>query len=236
MYVEIGRERLTRRLTFKMPAGIERLELPQVSGDGRFLLVRSEHDSKPVGISIHEFLMAHGFELGIDTEIHYVGSTDDPATRPLRRKHRGFGDVVYSVSSDDNDIFVFYNIFKVLSIATGENSPINFVVGNSIIDEVKKREEGEILEHCLVHYFGARAQELDRKKELTKLKNGLSGLWDKYKIKNVTFDIEMNERVEFFRFFSRRVAASDRHNFSCSVEKGEVVIGKPIDVQSYFQV
>lgn len=235
VYVEIGRERLLRRLTLTWPKDVERPQLPAVSADGRFLLVGTEHDSKPLGVSIHEFLLNHGFQLGIATEVHYVGSTDDPATRPLNRIHRGYGDVVYSVSPDDNDIFVFYNIFKVLSIAVGANSPINFVVGNSIIDEVKKKEEGEVLEHCLINYFGAKSQEANKKAEYTRLKNGLSGLWARHKIRNIAFHIEMNEPGEIFRFFSRKVAATEKHNFSCSIEKGEVVIGEPIDALSYFQ-
>lgn len=235
VYVEIGRERSQRRLKIAIPRGTAPRVPPWTSDDGRFLLFQSGKNSKPEGISIHDFLMANGFDLGIDTEIQYVGSTDDPAARPLKRKHRGYGDVAYSVPSDNNDLFVFYNLFKVISISTAKNSPIRFVVGNSIIDEVKKREEGMIIEHRLVHYFGVKAQELDKKREYTKLKNGLTGLWKKCKISKINFTIEVDQKVDFFRFFSRNVTASDQHSFSCSVENGEVVIGEPIDVASFFK-
>lgn len=234
IYVEVGVKRKTRRLEFFIPKNSYKPELPEISEDGRFITIPSGN-RKSTSIPIHQFLVDKEIELGINTEIQYIGSTDDPADRPLKRKHRGYSDVVYFSSPDKFDIFVYYNLFKVTSITTENDSPISFAVSNALIDDVRKREEGEIVEHCLINYFETKAQELNRENELAGLKNYLSKLWLNKKIQKITFDIEMENHSEFFRFFSRKVDATDRHHFSCALEGEAVIIGEPVEIQSYLR-
>lgn len=85
--------------------------------------------------------MMHSINLGIDTEVLYVGSTDDPARRPLKRDHRGYSDSLYGISTAEKDVFVYYNLFKALSITKESPYALHFILGNSMIDEVQKKKK-----------------------------------------------------------------------------------------------
>jgi hypothetical protein len=233
IYVEIGGLRKQKKLSFEIPAAAKDAPLPTISEDGRFILFRAGVNEKPSGISVHEFLMMNDITLGINTEVLYVGSTDDPAKRPIDRDHRGYSDSVYSLSPDETDVFVYYNLFKVISIARSDNSMLNFMVANSLVDEVQRMEEGLLLEHCLIHYFGAKSQDLNRPKEYGKLNNGLKKLLQKHKIQSITFDIEMNSPMEFFRFFSRKITPQDRHHFSLKILDNAVSLTEAEDLYSF---
>lgn len=223
--LEIGEKRKRRKLVFAYPRD---LPLPQVVHDGRFLMF-SNGKGGSASVSVHDFLAQQGIDIGSDTEVLYVGSTDDPASRPLQRKHRGFGDAVYATNMADRDLFVFYNLYKVLSLAQNPGYGMNFAIGNGVIDEVRKREEGLLLEHALIHYFQTKSQEVNAAKEQAALKNSLKRLLAENLIDSITFDLAMEQPCEFYRFYSRHVPATDRHHFSVSLgPDGEPVIGDPI--------
>src|SRR5450830_243585 len=147
LYVEIGSARKLKKLRFDIPKEAKNAPLPAIIENGRFISFSSGTSELPTGISVHEFLMLNGVTLGINTEVLYVGSTDDPAKRPINRDHRGYSDSVYSLSPDETDIFVFYNLFKVVSVASNSSFMLNFIIANSLIDEVQRVEEGLLLEH-----------------------------------------------------------------------------------------
>lgn len=163
-------------------------------------------------------------ELGINTEIHYIGYTKRPFSRPINGEHRGMSDMFYRVSNDQHDFFVFYNLFKVLSIGASQNAPINFCVANSMVDEVQVDEEGRIIEKVLIKYFSTEVQELNRQNEEAELENSLIRLASRNKINSVAVHMEMNEPSELHRFFSRTVKPSDRHVFTCKIADEGVTI------------
>lgn len=227
IHLEVGRAKKLKQLRLEIPKEARRFALPTLTEDGRFILVEGEEGQQAIALPVHDFLILHDVNLGIDTEVLYVGSTDDPATRPLSRDHRGYGDSVYPLSPEETDVFVFYNIFNVVSVAENSDFMLNFMIANSLIDEVQRVEEGELLEHGLIHYFGTKSQECNKIAEYGRLRNGLKKLLDRHKISAITFDIEMEEPHEFYRFFSRQVSARDRHHFALRVEHDQVIIAAP---------
>jgi hypothetical protein len=175
-------------------------------------------------MSIHDFLQSGGIKSGINTEVHYIGYTKNPSERPINGAHRGLSDMLYRVSNEEHDFFVFYNIFKVLSIGSNPTSPINFCVANSMVDEIKVDEEGRIIEKALIKYFGAEAQEVNKENEEAELENSLERLAAKNNINSVAVQIEMDEPSELHRFFSRSVKPSDKHVFTCRIGSDGVEI------------
>ena len=128
------------------------------------------------------------------------------------------------VSNEEYDFFVFYNLFKVLSIGINPTAPINFCVANSMIDEIKADEEGRIIEKALIKYFGTETQELNKRNEESELENSLERLAAKNNINSVAIHIEMEEPSELHRFFSRSVKPSDKHVFTCRIGNSGVEI------------
>ena len=223
-YVEMGRERIRRKVTTKIFDTQTRQPIkPPVEVSERFITFHYTPNRK-VSMSIHDFLQISGIEVGVNTEVHYIGYTKNPSERPINRVHRGLSDMLYQVSNEEYDFFVFYNLFKVLSIGINPTAPINFCVANSMIDEIKADEEGRIIEKALIKYFGTETQELNKRNEESELENSLERLAAKNNINSVAIHIEMEEPSELHRFFSRSVKPSDKHVFTCRIGNSGVEI------------
>jgi hypothetical protein len=112
------------------------------------------------------------------------------------------------------------------------NAPMNFCVANSMVDEIKIDEEGRIIEKVLIKYFSTEAQELNKMSEGGELENSLKRLVAKNNINSVSIHIEMNKPSELYRFFSRSINPSDKHNFTCRVGNSgvEIVEGSNLDI------
>ncbi|EJK99244.1 Hypothetical protein PflQ2_0579 [Pseudomonas fluorescens Q2-87] len=230
IYLEIGKKRTVRKLRFLASPSLSGRRLPIIVDNGRFISIWGSDQSKPVGVSVHEFLMGENINIGIDTEILYVGSTDAPATRPLKRDHRGYSDSLYDTPTDERDIFVYYNLFKATSVTQSNPYLISFAVSNSAIDEVQKMEEGILLEHGLIHYFGTKSQEKSKTLEYGRLREGLRRLSANYKIESVTYYIQAATPTEYWHLYSRQVPVNHRHNFSLSLAGEEVLLGEPVEL------
>lgn len=228
LYVEIGRERTIRRCVVRLSDLDGAPVNPRVEVTDRFITLQGS-DRHKVRYSIYDFFSICGIRSGINTEVHYVGYTSNPAGRPIDRDHRGFGDMLHWTSRDDQtyDYFVFYNLFKVTSLTKDKASPIHFVVSNAMIDEVQVNEEGLILEKVLIKYFNTKAQELNHKNESAALDKSLDKLIRNHKIHSITFDMEVDEMSDLFRFFSRSVNPSDRHHFTCRLGQYGAEIVQP---------
>lgn len=223
-YVEMGREKIQRKVTTKIfDAQTQRPIKPPVEVSDRFITFHYTSNHK-VSMSIHDFLQHTGIEVGINTEVHYIGYTKNPSERPINGAHRGLSDMLYRVSNEEHDFFIFYNLFKVSSIGMSPTAPIKFCVANSMVDEIKVDEEGRIIEKSLIKYFGTETQELNKKKEESELENSLERLAAKNNINSVALHIEMNEPSELHRFFSRSVKPSDKHVFTCRIGNNGVEI------------
>lgn len=75
---------------------------PNVRVTEKFLYIEYENGNAFV-ISVHDFVKENYIDLGIHTEVHYVGYTRQPNRRPVDLIHRGLSKMLYSVSNDDKD-------------------------------------------------------------------------------------------------------------------------------------
>ena len=226
LYVEIGRERIRRKVTTRIfDAQTQQPIKPPVELSDRFITFYYTPNHKE-SWSIHDFLKSSDIELGINMEVHYVGYTKNPSERPINGSHRGLSDMLYRVSNEEHDFFIFYNLFKVSSFRVDPNSAINFIIANSMIDEIKVDEEGRIIEKALIKYFGAETQEINKEKEQAELENSLERLAAKNNINSVAIHIEMDKPSELYRFCSRSVEPSDKHFFTCRIGNNGVEIIK----------
>ncbi|SEQ76208.1 hypothetical protein SAMN05216600_109163 [Pseudomonas cuatrocienegasensis] len=226
IHLEVGAEKKKKEIRMPARPEIFGMTIPRLLDDGRFILLQFPGMEHPVGLNIHEFLMMHCVNIGVDTEVLYVGSTDDPARRPLKRNHRGYSDSIYGVNTAEKDVFVYYNLFKAISISQGSPHNLQFMLGNSMIDEVQKKDEGMLLEHGLVHYFGAKSQEKSKGLEYGRLRSGLKKLKQKYNISSVSYHIEAETSTEYWNLYSREVPRSGRHEFSLVLQENRVLIGR----------
>lgn len=185
---------------------------PRVEVSDRFIAI-VHSDTASQTFSVHDFLRAFDISLGIPTEVHYVGITKDPGDRPLSRKHRGITDTLYNVSNEENDFFVFINLFKVMANAKNAPYGVHFVVANSMIDEIPTDEEGRVVESALIAYFDCASQNVNREKERSVLNNQLVSLAEKHKIQSVSMHLEMESPNEYFIFGSAAAPAAPSHSF-----------------------
>lgn len=221
LYLEIGRKRKIKKikLTVREPE-TGKLIRPKVDVTDR-LLVFTYSNGSTLTMTIHDLLSQCDVCLGEATEVHYVGYTNKPWERPLNRSHRGLTDTLYNVSTDEYDVFIFYNLFKVISLAKNPNYNINFTIANSMIDEIKVEEEGSIIEKALIMYFGSKAQELNKKSERGCLKKSLERMAEINNISSIGFGLEVDDVSEYFKFYSRKVKPKVRHEFTVKLDEGE---------------
>ena len=128
---------------------------------------------------------------------------------------------MYNVSTEDCDIFIFYNLFKVVSLARNSEYNINFAIANSVIDEIKVNEEGSIIEKALIFYFETISQELNKKSEKGSLKKNMVKMAELNNISSIGFGLEVDDDSEYFNFFSRKIEPKSRHEFILKLDERE---------------
>lgn len=220
LYLEEGKEKKLRKISIYVREN-ETLKpiKPKVITTDRFINFTRENGDELL-FSIHDFLQAFDVELGHSSTIHYVGYTKNPHNRPIDGAHSGLNDVLYRVSNEDNDIFIYYNLFKVTTHGENNNSKVNFIVANSMTDEIQVDREGLIIEKCLILYFDSANQTKNRANEITELENSLIALANENKISSISMMYEMDVPSEYFEFGSATVVSSDRHVFSYTIRDG----------------
>lgn len=228
--VLVGRDKKRKKIKCFFPNKIK----PKVEITEKFITLIFNKYTKQT-LSVHDFLLSTNINIGESSEVHYVGYTKNPNERPLNGNHSGLNDILYSVSNEENDIFICFNLFKVISNALNVDTNINFVFANSMIDEIDVNIEGLIIEKCFILYFNALNQSKNKENELGELKNNLQKLVDKNKINSIQFNYEFEEDNEYWSFYSTKVDSSKRHTFtvnlkdnSVNVEKGSLFFSKYI--------
>lgn len=221
----VGRDKKRHTIKIKFDGPDGRPLTPRVEVSERFIRI-IHSDTASQTFSVHDFLQAFDIGMGIATQVRYVGITKDPADRPLSRKHRGITDTLYNVSNEENDFFVFINLFKVLSNAKNDAYGLHFVVANSMIDEIPTDEEGLVVESALIAYFDCASQHLNREKERAVLSNQLASLAEEHKIKSVSVHLEMESPNEYFVFGSDAAPPALSHSFLYRYANGKVEVGR----------
>jgi len=223
--VFVGAERKRRRIRCDLtPLGIVDPKTCKVHSTDKFLTV-SQDGERWVSTSIHDFLQMCAIDdIGLSTDIHYVGLTKNPHERPLNRQHRGYSDMVYGVGSDDNDFFLFVTVFKVMTSGAHSASGFNFFVSNSMTDEVAVQPEGHLIEGALIAYFDSPYQDEQGAGERAKLEAQLRRAKLERSIESVVIDFEVEGDSPYYRLRSRARSAANRHVFRCCLVNDKLCI------------
>ena len=186
---------------------------PEVWADEKFIRIFNASGGSTT-YPIHDFIRVFKIELGFNTQIHYVGLTKNPESRPTNRQHRGITDTLLNVSTGDNDFFLFVNLFKVTCFAHDHDYGMSFAISNAMIDEVSVNLEGAIIERSLVTYFNSPIQKNEDSHERSGLVAALKRIKSERNIVSITVDLEMEIPDEYFTFFSPSILPAERHIFS----------------------
>lgn len=229
LFLEVGKERKLKKL--KLPVNLESSKRPKVEVTDKFITFVEISGDKHTA-SVHDFLLNNQINIGIDTYVQYVGKTKIPERRPLDGSHSGLNKILYSLSNEENDIFIFYNLFKIMVFAKNDEFNAEFIVPNSMTDEIDVEKEGDILEKSLILHFSSENQMNNIGKELGELKNNLAMIADSNHINKITMGYEVDDISEYYRFGSSTIAPKHNHTFCFSVENGKL---KKEDLASLFE-
>jgi hypothetical protein len=164
--------------------------------------------------SVHDFLQAVGFNMRIPTMVHYVGLTKNPHDRPIGREHRGIADTLHTVSNEENDFFLFVNLFKPITYAQNTRYSLHFATANAMTDEVQVDEEGRVIEGALIAYFRCQSQRNPMQAETAKFSSTLRRLMTTSRIRSIGMCFEVDGDSDYYAFGSAQVPAASAHHFA----------------------
>ena len=108
----IGRDRKEKSINVSFFGEPSKISLqPKVEMSEKFIILHFDEGGSAT-FSIHDFLCSNNIQLDLNTHIHYIGITKNPDSRPITREHRGVADTLYNISNEENDFFLFVNLFK----------------------------------------------------------------------------------------------------------------------------
>ncbi|HHL3249302.1 TPA: hypothetical protein ACX13H_003203 [Acinetobacter baumannii] len=179
----------------------------------KFITFKFDEDVK-ITWTIHVFLYEYNVELGLESEVHYIGKTKDPVSRTMTREHRGYSDMLYYLLhlKEKRDIFLNVLIFKVSVISPPHNS-IGIFSTNSVLDHIPKELEIFVIEYCLIYYFKSSIQKGDMDTSWSKFVNYFRD-FQKEGINALYFKLEMKESTEYNNLGTPNLAAKKSHYFS----------------------
>lgn len=222
--VLIGREKTSKE--FVVSALYDEnsdLIVPEIDSTGRFILF-THQSGRVISFSIHDYLLTFGVNLGLSTKVEYVGMTKNPNDRPLNGVHGGLSDVLYNVSNDDNDILIYFNLFKVISNAARNEYNISYSIANSMIDEVKVEKEGRIIEKAFRFYFDSNTQIRHRPTERRELINDLKNISNECRIKCLHILFAVEGESEYYKFNSSLISPKHEHCFTVELAQNDISI------------
>ncbi|MBK5071773.1 hypothetical protein I2492_01915 [Budviciaceae bacterium CWB-B4] len=181
--------------------------------------------------SIHDFLRERYINLGYNTEVHYVGYTKNPQSRPIDGIHRGFSNMLYNTSNEDNDFFVFFNLFNPTSLSSNDSYNMNFCISNSLMNEIDLDKEGKIIEKCFINYFNSVIQN----NEITGLTKNLRNFANKYNMRSIAINLEYESPNEYYSYYSRCITPRFHHFFVFKLDGKNLFLDKKIDKDTYLK-
>lgn len=196
---------------------------PEIEISEKFITITDMYGNLTT-MTIHDFLMVSGIDIGISTVVQYVGYTKNPDTRPTNGVHGGLNEVIYKLSNEENDIFIMFNIFKVIVNAINSSNMMNFIIPNSMIDEIKTDMEGQILEKCFIFYFDSSNQTKNKENEKIELIGNLNKLAVDNKINSIKFHYEIDNDSEYWCLQSSNAEPNQRHVFTVKMMSGEMIL------------
>ena len=198
---------------------------PVLEISSKFITFVFESGKREV-VSIHDFLAGAGVNLGIETEVQYIGYTKNPDSRPINGSHEGLNRVLYNTPNDENDIFIYFNLFKVMVKAEGNEKDIEFLVPNSMTDEVDVNTEGLTIEKVLILYFKPIGQKVNLSNEDKEISNILLSMKEKHKVHSVHLYYEIDDTSEYWTFNSDSIPNSKSHVLTAEIKNNKLSLIK----------
>jgi len=224
IHILVGKKEKKKSIWCKFfDRGLGKFSNPKIDLTDKYITI-TDSSGDLTTASIHDFLDGSNIDLGISSNVEYVGYTENPHTRPTNGSHTGLSDTLYKVSNENYDTLIYFNVFKVVTEATSKNSMFNFVIPNSMTDEIESELEGKVIEKCFIFYFDAINQSRNKKKELSELKNSLIKMAQENKIGSITFYYEFEDVNDYAIFSSSLVEPSYCHRFSVCLENDNVEV------------
>ena len=221
IWIEIGKDRHLQRLNLILPEG----SCTSVIADPRMISFVGPNGRK-ISQEIHGFLETLEANFGIESEVKYVGMTKDPTRRPLFDGHIPLGKISYDLDREEEDIFVYFNTFRVMTSAISDRLNSELRIPNAATDEVSVENEGRIIEKALIYYFMPKYNNRNGPREIGELKNKLIELARFNQFKKVELSLEILSASEYFHFSSPTVPSSPNHSFECEIMGKEIKLNK----------
>ncbi|MEN9657304.1 MAG: hypothetical protein RL571_769 [Pseudomonadota bacterium] len=224
IHILIGKEERPDTIRCKFfNVTLNKFSNPKIDLTDKYITLTDESGNSTTS-SIHDFLDKSNIDLGISSNVEYVGYTENPHTRPTNGSHTGLSDIFCKVSNENNDILIYFNLFKVTTKAVNNESLLDFIVPNAMTDEIGVELEGNIIEKSFIFYFDSINQNRNKDSELSELKNNLIKINNNNKIKSIFFYYEFKNLNDYGCFSSSKVKSSHSHRFEVSVKNGSVEI------------
>ena len=154
-------------------------------------------------------------DLGNSSKIVYVGETDFPLDRPFDKAHLGMMRAIYNYKNFGNDIFIYYNLFQVNFISIN-NTPINYIASNGLLDYINKRTEARFIQNALIWRFLPSNYSKNYSTEIGELKNALHRLKKKINLKEVIVSYEVDGESDMYLFHSDLIEHTRNIGFKIS--------------------
>lgn len=227
IHLLIGKNKIKKTIKLKiLDINTNKFTNPRIELTEKYITI-FDSSNQFISYSVHDFLSHNNIDLNLSSQVQYVGYTKNPDTRPTNGSHAGFNEVLYKISNEENDIFIYFNLFKITSVTKNHNSGINFVMPNSMSDEIDVDTEGLIIEKCLILYFNSKNQIKNKENEYKELKNNLVKISKENKIGSIQFYYEFENYNEYWVFYSSSIKPSIKHIFTVELnnESLEVQLG-----------
>lgn len=121
--------------------------------------------------------------------------------------------MLYSVSNDDNDFFVYFSIFNPRVISHNNDYNVSFNISNSLMDEMEVDKEGKIIENCFIRYFDTKIQDDDKESKRSDLNGMFTDFVENKNIKSIAVNLQYENYNEYYCFYSGTVAPKNNHFF-----------------------
>lgn len=193
---------------------------PTVSFTPRMITFKGNGNS--FSAPVHNLLLDLGVNLGVASEVTYVGRTEDPGTRVIDGNHRGLTDTLAIALERQDDVFLYTSTFHARSHSASKDGGMVFVFSNSLTDNIPIKPETDLIEKLLITYFDPVTMKKERDSDRTKLRKILTRLREKENVAAVEMRLEVDDTSDYYRFGNANVAYGHRHAFVCTVEGNEV--------------
>lgn len=222
--LEVGKERL--RKTLKIPySAFSNLELMgpvKIDWESTIIRLIQFDGARSTTITIHTLLEMLNIQFGFHSNIAYIGRTNDPGRRVLDGNHRGLSDTLLIAQENNDDVFLFSNIFHARYHSQSPKNGINFVVSNSMTDEIQMEQEAELIEKLFIYYFDPETQRDERQRDLSALRNMMRKLRKEKNLMSAEIFLEMESPNEYYKFGSDIVESKHMHAFSVNEADGQL--------------